>query len=85
MPHKKVIYECKYCGKEYQDYEECETCEKSHLCDYSDASTIEMINTLKQIHERAYGYHINGMVFGMPITNFKNLLSETIKRLEVVP
>lgn len=36
MPSKKVIYECKYCGKQYHDYEECEACEKSHLCDYSD-------------------------------------------------
>lgn len=54
MPHKKVIYECKYCGKEYRDYEECETCEKSYLCDYSNASTIEIIDALKQIRERAF-------------------------------
>lgn len=63
MPHKKVIYECKYCGKEYRDYEECETCEKSHLCDYSDASTIEIIDALKQIRERGIwiSYQWNGI------------------------
>lgn len=82
MPSKKVIYECKYCGKQYHDCEECEACEKSHLCDYSDASTTEIVNMLEQIGESAYGYHVGGMVFGMPVTNFTNLLHETTKRLE---
>lgn len=82
MPSKKVMYECKYCGEEYQNYDECEEHEKSHIRNYEDADTEEIIDALKRVSECAYGYHIGGMVMGMPITNFEGLLTEAAKRLE---
>lgn len=81
MPSKKVIYECKYCGKEFRDYDECEQCEQSHIRDYSGADTEEIVKMLKQVSESAYGYHIGGMTMGMPTTNFQSLIDEAVKRL----
>ena len=53
MPRRKIIYECKYCGKEYTDIEECTEHEKSHIRDYGDANTQEIIDTLRQLSESA--------------------------------
>lgn len=82
MPGKKVMYECKYCGEEYQNYDECEEHEKSHIRNYEDVGTKEIIDALKRMSECAYGYHIGEMVMGMPVTNFENLMTEAAKRLE---
>lgn len=82
MPSKKVIYECKYCGKEYSDYDECEDHEKTHISNFNDADTEEITQKLRELGESAYGYHIGNMVMGMPVRNFENLMNETARRLE---
>lgn len=82
MPSKKVIYECKYCGKEFADFDECKEHEESHIYNYENASTEEIIDALKQLGESAYGYHIGEMTMGLPVKNFENLMKEAAKRLD---
>lgn len=82
MPSKKIVYECKYCCKEYSNYGECEECEKSHLRDFSKADTQEIIAELRLIGEIACGYHVGYTVMGMPLRNFESLMEEAAKRLE---
>jgi hypothetical protein len=82
MPSKKVIYECKYCGKAYSYYDECDECEKSHLRDFSKADTQEIVEELRLIGAIACGYHIGYTVMGMPLSNFESLITEAAKRLE---
>ena len=82
MPNKKVVYECKYCCKEYENYDECEECEKSHLRDFSKADMQEIIKELRLIGEIACGYHVGYTVMGMPLRNFESLMEEAAKRLE---
>lgn len=84
MPSKKVIYECKYCGKEYENYEECGEHEKSHIRNYEDANTQEIVDTLRQLSESAYGYHIGNTVMGIPVSSFESLMNESAKRLETL-
>lgn len=45
MPSKKIVYECKYCRKEFTDYDD------------------------------------GGMVMGMPLKNYENLMEEAANRL----
>ena len=82
MPNKRVVYECKYCGKEFPIWDECEEHEKSHLRNYQQEDTDEIIRTLRHLGEIAYGYHIGHMVFDMPVSNFESLMEATAKRLE---
>ena len=84
MPSKRIIYECKYCGKEYIDYDECTEHEKSHIRDYCDANTQEIVDVLRQLSERAYGYHIGNTIMGIPVANFESLMDEAAKRLETL-
>lgn len=84
MPRRKIIYECKYCGKEYTDIEECTEHEKSHIRDYGDANTQEIIDTLRQLSESAQGYNIGNNVIGIPVRNFESLMDEAAKRLETL-
>ena len=84
MPSRKIVYDCKYCGKECTDIEECTEHEKSHILDYGDANTQEIIDTLRQLSERVQGYHIGNNVIGIPIRNFETLMYETAKRLETL-
>ena len=46
MPSKRVVYECKYCGKDFEIWDECEEHEKSHLRNYRQADTNEIIREL---------------------------------------
>ena len=85
MPSKKVMYECKYCGKEFaglDSWDECEEHEKSHLRNYQQEDTDEIIQVLRHLGEIAYGYHVGNMVFDMPVRNFESLMDEAAKRLE---
>ena len=82
MPSKRVMYECKYCGKEFPSWDECEEHERSHLRDYHQADTKEIIEALRELGECAYGYHVGNMVAGIPVSNFTNLMDEAAKRLE---
>ena len=82
MPSKRVVYECKYCGKDFAIWDECEEHEKSHLRDYHQADTNEIIRELKWLGDHAYGYHVGNMVVGIPASNFENLMDEAAKRLE---
>lgn len=82
MANKRVIYECKYCGEEFQNWHECEWHEHAHLCNYSNEDTKVVIELLRQLSENAYGYRIGDLVFGMPISNFESLMDEAAKRLE---
>ena len=84
MPRERVVYDCKYCGKEYTDAEECVEHEESHIRDYSQASTKEISDELRQLGNIAYGYHIGDTVMGIPISNFESLMREAAKRLEEV-
>ena len=83
MPSKRIVYECKYCGKEYINFEECNEHEESHIRNYSDANTQEIIDTLRQLSESAYGYHIRNTVMGIPVSSFESLMDEAAKRLEI--
>ena len=82
MPNKRVTYECKYCGKEFVGWDECEEHEKSHLRNYQQEDTEEIIRTCRALGEIAYGYHMGHMVFDMPVSNFESLMEATAKRLE---
>ena len=82
MPSKRVVYECKYCGKDFAIWNECEEHEKSHLRDYRQADTNEIIRGLKWLSDHAYGYHVGNLVVGIPVSNFENLMDEAAKRLE---
>lgn len=82
MPSKRVVYECKYCGKDFAIWDECEEHEKSHLRDYRQADTNEIIRELKWLSDHAHGYHIGNLVVGIPASNFANLMDEAAKRLE---
>ena len=82
MPSKRVVYECKYCGKDFAIWDECEEHEKSHLRNYQQEDTDEIIQVLRHLGEIAYGYHRGHMVFDMPVSNFESLMDEAAKRLE---
>lgn len=82
MPNKRVMYECKYCGKEFPGWDECEEHEHAHLCNYSNEDTKVVIELLRHLSENAYDYRIGDLVFGMPISNFESLMDEAAKRLE---
>lgn len=82
MPSKRVTYECKYCGKEFVGWDECEEHEKSHLRNYQQEDTDEIIRALRHLGGIAYGYHMGHMVFDMPVSNFESLMDEAAKRLE---
>lgn len=82
MPNKRVTYECKYCGEEFPNWDECEEHEYTHLCNYSNKDTKVVIELLRQLSENAYDYRIGDLVFGMPISNFESLMNEAAKRLE---
>lgn len=82
MPSKKVMYECKYCGKEYSDYDEYEEHEKMHNSSFDNADTKEIAQKLRELGESAYGYHIGNMVMGMSVRSFENLMDEAARRLE---
>lgn len=84
MPSRKITYECKYCGKEYADIDECTKHEKSHIRDYSCVSTQEIADTLRQLGNSAYGYHIGDTTMGIPVRNFENLMDEAANRLETL-
>lgn len=84
MPSKRVVYECKYCGKEFPLWDECDEHEQSHLCNYSQVDTKEIIQVLKWLSDHAYGYHVGNMVVGIPVSNFESLMDEAAKRLEEV-
>ena len=82
MPSKIVLYECKYCGEKFPNWDECEEHEHTHLCNYSNKDTKVVIELLRQLSENAYDYRIGDLVFGMPISNFESLMNEAAKRLE---
>lgn len=62
MPSKKIMYECKYCGKGYSDYDECNEHEKTHISNFDNADTKEITQKLRELGESAYGYHVGNMV-----------------------
>ncbi len=82
MPSKRTVYECEYCGKEFSFLDECDEHEQSHIRDYKQADTQEIIEELKQLGERAYSYHVGKLTVGIPTRNFKCLMNEAAKRLE---
>lgn len=82
MPSKKILYECKYCGKEYADFEECAEHEESHLRNYSIKDTKEIVDTLRQLSESAWGWYVGGKIAGIPVSNFVSLMNESADRLE---
>lgn len=82
MPRKLVTFECKYCNKVFDDYNECEEHEETHIRDYSDADTNEIVAKLRELSDLAPLYHIGGMVFGLPANSVQSLLETAAKRLE---
>lgn len=82
MPSKKIIYKCKYCDVEFDVFEECVEHEKSHIRNFREADTQDIIDQLRQIGENAYGYHIGYEILGIPVSNFESLMNEAAKRLE---
>lgn len=84
MANRRLVYkyECEYCGKEFLSWSECDEHEKSHLRNYQQEDTDEIIRVLRHLGEIAYGYHIGHMVFDMPVINFESLMEATAKRLE---
>lgn len=84
MPNRRLVYkcDCEYCGKEFWSLSECEEHEKSHLRNYQQEDTDEIILALRHLGEIAYRYHMGHMVFDMPVSNFESLMEATAKRLE---
>ncbi len=82
MPSKKIMYECKYCGKEYSDYDECKEHEETHVLNFDNVDTKEIVQRLRELGESAYGYHVGNRVLGIPAKNFENLMTEAARRLE---
>lgn len=82
MPRKLVTFECKYCNKAFDDYNECEEHEETHIRDYSDAEIEEIVAKLRELSDLAPSYHIGGMVFGLPANSVQSLLETAAKRLE---
>lgn len=84
MPSKivRVLYECKHCGKEFEFWDECNEHEQSHIRDYKQADTQEIIEELKWLSDHSYGYHVGNLVVGIPASNFASLMDEAAKRLE---
>lgn len=84
MPNRRLVYKCtcEYCDKIFWSLDECEEHEKSHLRDYQQEDTDEIILTLRHLGEIAYRYHRGHMVFDMPVSNFESLMEATAKRLE---
>jgi hypothetical protein len=82
MPSKKTVYECKYCRKEFTDYDECEEHEHTHICAYDEVDNERITKELRLLGEIASGYHIGGMVMSMPLKNYENLMEEAANRLE---
>ena len=78
MPNRRLVYkcDCEYCGKEFWSLSECEEHEKSHLRNYQQEDTDEIIRALRHLGEIAYGYHMGHMVFDMPVSNFENLMDK---------
>ena len=58
MPSKKIVYECKYCRKEFTDYDECEEHEHTHICAYDEVDNVRIAKELRLLGEIASGYHI---------------------------
>ena len=81
MPSKKIVYECKYCRKEFTDYDECGEHEHTHICAYDEVDNVRIAKELRLLGEIASGYHIGGMVMGMPLKNYENLMEEAANRL----
>jgi hypothetical protein len=84
MPNRRLVYkcDCEYCGKKFWSLSECEEHEKSHLRNYQQEDTDEIIRALRHLGEIAYRYHMGHMVFDMPVSNFESLMEATAKRLE---
>ena len=82
MPRKLVTFECKYGNKTFDDYDECEEHEKTHIKDYSDAETEEIVAKLRELSDMAPLYHIGGIVLGLPTNSVQSLLETAAKRLE---
>lgn len=82
MPYTREVYMCKYCEKEYSDQKECAEHERTHLHNYRQENTKEIIRVLRELGEIAGNYHIGDMVLGMPVSNFESLMSEAAERLE---
>lgn len=82
MPSKKVLYQCKYCGEVFFNFDECETHEKNHIKEYDEADTAEIVKELRNLKENAYSWHIGYQICGIPVQNFMNLLEEAARRLE---
>lgn len=81
IERKNVTYECEICGNLFDNKQECEECEESHIVDFSDRPNDELIRNLNLLGNSAYSYRIGEMVMGLPINSFKSLMSEAAKRL----
>lgn len=77
-----IVFKCKYCDKEFQSYEACDEHEETHMESYEDADNATIADMLKELSDKAWGYHIDEMVLGMPIRNFKSLMTEAAERLK---
>lgn len=82
MPSEKIVYECKYCFKEFTNYDECEEHEHTHIFTYDEMDNARIAKELRLLGERARGYHIGNTVMGMPLKNYENLMKEAADRLE---
>lgn len=59
MPSKKIVYECKYCRKEFTDYDECEEHEHTHICAYDEVDNVRIAiirRDCKRLSHWGYGY-----------------------------
>lgn len=82
MPNPKIMYLCKYCKKEYPNYEECEGHEKSHDVDFDGADAKEIAAKLRVLGEIADAEaYQNNTIAGMPVKSFKSLMTEAAKKL----
>ena len=79
----RIKYQCNYCGKLFDTQWEREDHEiENHLIDYSLKDNATIVEELRELSNRAYGYNIYNEVCGMPVSNFESLMDTAANRLE---
>lgn len=81
IERKNVTYECEICGNLFDNKQECEECEESHIVDFSERSIDELTGYLIYLKQSAHGYRMGKTTMGIHTRTFINLMDETIKKL----
>jgi organic radical activating enzyme len=76
-----TTYRCEYCDAEFNDKDECRAHEKSHIHDHSFWNEKQLAEALEELAEKSYSHHVFGMVGGLPLEDFNDLMTVAARRL----